>query len=109
MNPKPRSAFHIFKVPVAIAFYFPLAFSPSSTRRRMASARVGTSFFEAHLSTPASTFSGIRAVTAGSRPVAGRPRPLFLIFDIDGFMFYEYQKNKPRGRGQASAPALNQA
>jgi hypothetical protein len=27
MNPKPRSAFHIFKVPVAIALYFPFAFS----------------------------------------------------------------------------------
>jgi hypothetical protein len=27
MKPKPRSAFHIFKVPVAIALYFPFAFS----------------------------------------------------------------------------------
>jgi hypothetical protein len=28
MKPKPRSAFHIFKVPVAIALYFPFAFRP---------------------------------------------------------------------------------
>jgi hypothetical protein len=33
MKPKPRSAFHIFKLPTAIPFYFPLAFSPSSTSR----------------------------------------------------------------------------
>jgi hypothetical protein len=26
MKPNPRSAFHIFKVPVGIAFYFPFAF-----------------------------------------------------------------------------------
>src|ERR1700676_2058821 len=29
MNPKPRSAFHIFKVPVAIALYFSFAFRPA--------------------------------------------------------------------------------
>jgi hypothetical protein len=33
MKPKPRSAFHIFNVPVAIALYFPFAFSPISTCR----------------------------------------------------------------------------
>jgi hypothetical protein len=33
MKPKPRSAFHIFKVPVAIALYFPLRHSPNSIRR----------------------------------------------------------------------------
>src|SRR5258706_16006316 len=30
MKPKPRSAFHIFKLPVAIPLYFPFAFSPAS-------------------------------------------------------------------------------
>ncbi len=28
MKPKPRSAFHIFKLPAATPLYFPFAFSP---------------------------------------------------------------------------------
>jgi hypothetical protein len=35
MKPKPRSAFHIFKVPVAIALYFPFAFSASAKKMRV--------------------------------------------------------------------------
>jgi hypothetical protein len=62
--------------------HFVFAFSPSSTRRRIASE--GVSFrSDAHASTAAKTSGGTRAESNGLMPVAGRP--------------VVYTKSKPRG------------
>jgi hypothetical protein len=42
MKPRPRSAFHIFKVPVAIALYFPFAFRAKSMGLNGAPRRIAT-------------------------------------------------------------------
>jgi hypothetical protein len=54
------------------------AFSPSSTKRRMASERPSSSScMAAQAPTFARSSSDRRIAVTGSRPVAGRPRPLF--------------------------------
>lgn len=101
------------------------AFSPISTRRRMAGDRAGaSSCFDAQSSTASNTSCGRRIVTAGSRPVAGRPR-LFWCTLIDLTIFMVYQKyravgsrhfqtgpNQPahgRCKATTTAPAENEA
>jgi hypothetical protein len=61
------------------------AFSPSSTKRRMASERPSSSScMAAQASTFARSSSDRRIAVTGSRPVAGRPRPFFgtTLFDL---------------------------
>ena len=60
-------------------------FSPTSSKRRMASPLVIPSLL-AQLSSTLIASSGMRAVTTGLLPVAGRPRGLFL-FDVDRVIF----------------------
>jgi hypothetical protein len=62
--------------------HLPFPFSPSSTSRRIASERP-ILLALAHASTSATIASGMRAVTCGSRPVAGRPRRFFGVTLID--------------------------
>ena len=89
-----------------------LTFSPSSTRRRMASERGGlSSCFAAHLSTASRNSSDSLMAVTGSRPVAGRP-PLFgfgsTVLDLG--MFWYYHKSKPRGsspEAKGLRPGLN--
>jgi len=50
--------------------------------------------FFAHASSWASVVSGTRALTAGSTPVGGRPRPLFLSTDIDGVIITVYRNKR---------------
>ncbi len=79
---------------VNLASHF-FAFNPISTRRRIAGDRAGLlSCFAAHFSTASSTSCGSRIVTAGSRPVAGRPR-LFWCTVIDLAIFKVHQKCGP--------------
>ena len=85
MKPKPRSAFHIFKVPVAIALYFPLRHSPNSIRRptnsedRFAAARkigCGCATRPAGLRQPRPTNAHRRRHgAAAKRPSRPRPSP----------------------------------
>jgi hypothetical protein len=74
-----------------------LAFSPISTRRRIASERV-TALLVAHASMPATMDGGSRAETSGSLPVAGRPL-FFGCTVIDLGMKWVYPKSKPEGSG----------
>jgi hypothetical protein len=67
-----------------IRYFF--AFIPNSTKRRNASERL-VSFAAAQASTSAINDAGIREVTWGSRPVAGRPRLFFGVTFIDFFIF----------------------
>jgi hypothetical protein len=64
------------------------AFSPSSTRRRMAVARLMPAHRE-NFSTAATVFAGSRALMEGLWPVAGRPRFLLgdRIFKCRAFCF----------------------
>jgi hypothetical protein len=62
--------------------YLPFTFSPSSTRRRMASERV-VLFAAAQSSTLAINSSVRRKVRVGALPVAGLPRLLGVAFFID--------------------------
>jgi hypothetical protein len=83
----------------AIKTPYRFAFSPISTRRRMASERPGeSSCLAAHLSTAVRNSSDSLIAVTGSRPVAGRP-PLFGFgtTDLDLAMFWYYHKSKPRG------------
>jgi len=64
--------------------HFPFAFSPNSSKWRNASDRV-VSFAAAQASTSAIKADGIREVTCGSRPVAGRPRFFFGVTFINFF------------------------
>jgi hypothetical protein len=75
--------------------HFPFAFSPSSTRRRMASERV-VPFAVAHAAIATTTSVGTRAEISGSWPVAGRPLG-FLCTDIAFFIFPVYTKGEPAG------------
>jgi hypothetical protein len=63
---------------------FDFTVKPSSTRRRVASERVGLSgWFSAHLTMDARNTGAARNPIMGSRPVAGRPRFFGLaVFDI---------------------------
>jgi hypothetical protein len=62
------------------------AFSPSSTRRRMASERPGSSScFAAHLSTVSRNSFDSRIAVTGSWPVAGRPGRFRTTFLVDDF------------------------
>ena len=63
-----------------------LTVKPSSTKRRIASERL-VSFAAAQASTSAINTAGIRDVTCGSRPVAGRPR-FFLGVTFIGFLIF---------------------
>jgi hypothetical protein len=60
---------------------------PISTSRRIASERVA-SFADAHASTSTMRGGGIRDVTCGSRPVAGRTRLFFDATFIDFMNFF---------------------
>jgi len=74
------------------------AFSPSSTRRRMASERPGSSScFAAQRSTFARNASERRIARTGSFPVAGRPTLFFSITLFDVAMNKYYQNSEPRG------------
>jgi hypothetical protein len=73
------------------------AFSPSSTRRRNASDRL-VSFAVAQASTCTISSVGIREVTWGSRPVAGRPRLFFGVTFIDFFMIFGVTENRAEGK-----------
>lgn len=81
------------------------AFSPSSTRRRMASERV-ILCTTAQSSISAVRSAGSRTALTGSTPPAflGRPRD-FLFTETDFFMFSVYRKYKPEGSSNF-APAL---
>jgi hypothetical protein len=57
-------------------------FSPSSTRRRMASERDGASFLPDHACISSISEGGSRMPTKGSRPVAGLPRLGFTGIDF---------------------------
>jgi hypothetical protein len=84
-------------VGVRVAHFF--AFSPSSTRRRMASARLGRSSRSAdHASMLAISSSGIRNDRTGSLPVAGRPRFFGMTLFLNGFIFESYHNCSPTGR-----------
>jgi len=73
--------------------YLPFAFSPISTNRRMASERPGSSLCcVAQASTAAIIAGGMRVLTSGSLPVAGRPRFLGVTFFVDDFIFRSYPK-----------------
>jgi hypothetical protein len=55
----------------------------------------------AHSSTAAITGFGRRTATAGSRPVAGRPRPRFFWFTVIDFPINKvYQKYSHQARGR---------
>jgi hypothetical protein len=72
-------------------------FSPSSTKRRMAVERLSSSSCLAdQASTSLKVSFGRRIVTAGSRPVAGRPS-FFWCTLIDLLIITVYQNSKPRG------------
>jgi hypothetical protein len=72
--------------PIVLAVDHFFALSPSSTRRRIADERVAP-FAVAQASTWSINGCGMREVTCGSRPVAGRPRRLFFgVTFIDFFM-----------------------
>jgi hypothetical protein len=74
-------------------FGFGAAARPYPKSRRKASLRDFTSLYAAHLSTALMTGFGRRTATAGSWPVAGRPRPFFFLFtDIDLAIFCVYKK-----------------
>jgi hypothetical protein len=77
--------------------HFPFAFSPSSTRRRMASGRErsGSFCFVIQASIAADWSGRIRRCT-DSAPVDGLPR-VFLVRDIDLVINFMYQKSKPEG------------
>ncbi len=83
--PKARLNFLHVVVDRSVFHHFPFAFSPISTRRRMASERV-VSLSAAHSSIVATLASGIREDTIRPRPVAGRPRLFFWSTFIDFFM-----------------------
>jgi hypothetical protein len=86
--------------------HFPLAFSPSSTRRRIASGRVATPCFSRHSSIGDSSLSCQRIPICVPRPVVGgRPRFFFGVPPIDLLMKMGYHKSKP-GEVSPSAPAL---
>jgi hypothetical protein len=72
---------------------FGAAARPYPKSRRKASLRDLISLYVAHLSTALMTGFGRRTATAGSWPVAGRPRPFFFLFtDIDLAIFCVYKK-----------------
>jgi hypothetical protein len=74
------------------------AFSPISTSRRMASGRLGCSFcFSIQRSTSANG-PGVNVKWIDVAFVAGRPRVLFSVREIDFAIFNLYRKSKPRGR-----------
>jgi hypothetical protein len=72
--------------------HFPFAFSPSSTRRRMASERF-ISRFSPHASTCSVSSDGRRTALTGSTPPAflGRPRN-FLFTETDFLELTEYRR-----------------
>jgi hypothetical protein len=66
--------------------HFAFAFSPSSTKRRIASERVGVSgWLSAHFTIAARVTGSARNPTIGVTPVAGRPRN-FCLADIVFFI-----------------------
>jgi hypothetical protein len=67
----------------------------------MASERV-VSFFAAQASMALMVLAGMREDTIGSRPVAGRPRPLFWSTFIDFFMILGLRINASRGEADTS-------
>jgi hypothetical protein len=71
---------------------FGAAARPYPKSRRKASLRDLIPLYVAHLSTALMTGFGRRTATAGSWPVAGRPRPFFLFTDIDLAIFCVYKK-----------------
>jgi hypothetical protein len=76
---------------------------PYPKSRRKASLRDLISLCVAHLSTALMTGFGRRTATAGSWPVAGRPRPfLFLFTDIDLAIFCVYKKLVAAAEGAAN-------
>jgi hypothetical protein len=60
------------------------------------------SLLAAHSSSLAKTSVGIRAEIMGSRPVAGRPRPLFWSTNIDFRIIMVYLKCCPMARREES-------
>jgi hypothetical protein len=70
-------------------------FNPISTKRRMACPRVNPSFL-AQASSCKTVVSGSLALTAGSTPVAGLPRPLFLFTDIDPLIISVYRNRRTK-------------
>ncbi len=80
------SSFARSAVAAVVCFCSVPTVSPNSTRRRNASERL-VSFAAAQASTSAINVGGIREVTCGLRPVAGRPRFLFGVTFIDLFIF----------------------
>jgi hypothetical protein len=93
--------------PVTQSHFFTL--SPSSTRRRMASERLGSSScLSAHVSTAARRGGGNLNAVIGSFPVAGRPR-LFLGITLFDFAINRYNLKASRGEAYTSAPALTRA
>jgi hypothetical protein len=85
-----------------------LVLSPSSTRRRNASDRL-VSFAVAQASTCTISSVGIREVTWGSRPVAGRPRLFFGVTFIDFFMIFGVTENRAEGKLSLPPRALTRA
>jgi hypothetical protein len=84
--------------------HLPFAFSPISTRRRIASERPN-SFLTDQDSIASTIPFGKRVEIIGSTPSSlfGRPRALFLRTKIDFFIFLVYNKCRPEGT--PSAPA----
>ena len=79
-----------------------LAFSPISTRRRMASGRPGISVcFRRHWSRNAMSVNGIRTLTAAVS-TGGRPRG-FLALSIVDFMVLRCHKIASRASGETQA------
>jgi hypothetical protein len=88
--------------------HFALAFNPSSTSRRMASERLGSSCCRAAQPSIASVNAGeSRSAVTGSLPVAGRPRFFFGITLFD-FPIFLYNLKSSQGEAATSAPALTQ-
>ena len=67
--------------------------NPFSISRLIASERegLGSGWRSIQAVMAASIFAGMRTVTAGSLPVAGRPRGLFSFSAIDPLLFLAYQ------------------
>jgi hypothetical protein len=98
-NRKQSSGGHNHCVDLAARSLHLFAFSPISTRRRMASERL-SSRASPHASTSAVISAGRRTALTGftHQDFRGRPRD-FMFTEIGFFIFLVYRKCEPRGSG----------